>query len=98
MECPATWGALSKCRWLIRRLQGFASIRCCTTQDGLAEPHALLVLVVKLSGAFTEATDLTIHLTEGAGPELQACRMPSPSCRCISACMWVLPICLEGYP
>ena len=59
---------LSKCRWLIRRLQGFESVLCDTYWDTPSDPHAILILVAKLSGAFTKATDLTIVLTSGASP------------------------------
>ena len=82
---------LPNCRWLIRRLQGFASIKCDTYLDSTSDPHALLILVAKLSGAFTEAIDLTILLTIGAGHELWACSMPLPSCLCISARMKAFP-------
>ena len=59
---------LSKCRWLIRRLQGFASIICDTFEDIPSGPSALLRLMAKLSGAFTKGTDFTISLHSGAGP------------------------------
>ena len=61
---------LSKCRWLIRRLQGFASIRCDTIGHITSDPNALVRLMAKLSGAFTKGTDITILLTSGAGSDL----------------------------
>ena len=75
----------------MKRLQGFASIKCDTMLVNPADYCALLTLMAKLSGAFTEGTALTIVLNTGA---LLICRLQRaclPSCLCMSACMWALP-------
>ena len=50
----------------MRRLQGFASIRCETGLINHIDDCALLTLLAKLSGAFTKDTALTIVLAPGA--------------------------------
>ena len=63
MACPRIRETLYKRRWLIRRLQGFASIRCDTDVDNAIDYGAPFTLMAKLSGAFTKGTDLTMVLT-----------------------------------
>ena len=71
MARPAVTGALYKRRWFIRRLQGFARIRCDLDDEEFEiDTSALLVLMAKLSGAVSKGTDLTISLTSGADPDL----------------------------
>ena len=62
-------------RWFIRRLQGFARIICDTSEGYEVDPSALLILMAKLSGTFSKGTYITIILTSGADPDLQACSM-----------------------
>ena len=81
-----TWEALSKCRWLIRRLQGFASIICDTILIDPINSDALLILMAKLSGAFTKGTELTVALASGAGPDLQACSVHLHCSACAYLC------------
>ena len=50
----------------MRRIQGFASIRCDTGLINHIDDCALLTLMAKLSGAFTKDTALTIVLAPGA--------------------------------
>ena len=68
VACQGVREALSKCRWLMRRLQGFASIKCDTVQDRPIDASALMTLMAKLSGAFTKGTELHIVSSLGAGP------------------------------
>ena len=60
-------------RWLIRRRQGFANIRCNTDEDSPIDPSTLLT--AKLSGVFTEGTEFVIVLTSGAGSKLKTCSL-----------------------
>ena len=62
--------ALFKRRWFIRRLQGFDKIICDTDDDFEDDPSALLILMAKLSGAFSKGTEVAIVLTSGADPDL----------------------------
>ena len=50
----------------MRRIQGFASIRCDTGLINHIDDCAILTLMAKLSGAFTKDTALTILLAPGA--------------------------------
>ena len=68
MACPGVREALFNCRWLMRRLQGFASIKCDTVQDRPIDASRLMTFMATLSGAFTEGTELHIVLRSGAGP------------------------------
>ena len=63
---------LSRHRWLIRRLQGVASIRCDSYENCAIDHCALLPVMAKLSGAFTKGTDVAIDLIPGA---VLACRL-----------------------
>ena len=90
VACPGIREALSKCRRFIRRLQGFDRIICNTDDDFEVDPSAFLVLMAKLSGAFSKGTELTINLTSGADHVCGMQRPPLLSCLCIAACMWAL--------
>ena len=70
MARSAETGALYNRRWFIKRLQGFARIKCNLEDEFEIDTSALLTLMAKLSGAVSKGTDLTVVLTSGADPDL----------------------------
>ena len=88
MACPRIREALCKRSWVIRRAQGFASVRCDTPLDRPVNTSALFILLAKLSGAFLKGTELTMVLSTGASLTygLTAC-VVLPMHICVHVCL-----------